>query len=88
MEKQTVSGGEVGAALRVFAEGIAARVFAPNYYEGPWRVRTVMQGRRVYRDCSSYTVADAWAKYLHRHGYRGTVLQKMDTPFPGYRRRT
>ena len=45
-----------------YAEAIAKVVFAPNYYDGPWRV--YFRGR--VRECSNYTTANAWSKYLQR----------------------
>lgn len=47
---------------------LAERVFAPDYYDGPWRVSyEAADRRRRSKVCRNHATANMWAKYLRKH---------------------
>ena len=68
----------LGAAL-------ADVVFAPDYYAGPWYVQVTGERshRTLWRNCRNHATAQAWARYLRRHDYRGISIGKGQHPRSG-----
>lgn len=70
---RTTTGGTRLMFMRIYAQRIAERVLAPDYYQGPWRVLVGSQAKT----CPSYDTARAWANYLTRRGFRMISLSKV-----------
>jgi hypothetical protein len=68
--KRTMQEAADPTGIGAFAEGIAALVFAPDYYDGQWYA---VAGRRR-KLCRNHATAVAWMHYLMRHGFGSSDL--------------
>ena len=70
-------------AFRGFGYALGAYLNHPDYEKGRWAVKLVRGGKVYWRECNNYATAEAWAKYITRHGLGRTGLRKLD-PVPGF----
>ena len=54
------------------AENVAAVVFDPDYYSGPWFTQFTFGGHTYRRTCNSYSSAKLWAAHIQRRFGNGS----------------